>query len=113
MFDSTLSPESDNFKRLKTWLVSKNKASANRDLIENMVKKINGEGNKIVLNVYNSVLDLTTILKNIIEDCVNGTKKEISNSSKVSNLEKFNITVARAMLEDFENFISLIKNFVR
>ena len=113
MFDSTLSPESDNFKRLKTWIVSKNKASANRDLIENMVKKIDGEGNKIVLNVYNSVLDLTTILKNIIEDCVNGTKREISNSSKVSNLEKFNVTVARAMLEDFENFISLMKNFVR
>ena len=113
MFDSTLSPESDNFKRLRTWLVSKNKANANRDLIENMVKKIDGEGNKIVLNVYNSVLDLTTILKNIIEDCVNGTKREISNSSKVSNLEKFNVTVARAMLEDFENFISLMKNFVR
>ena len=113
MFDATLGPESDNFKRLKNWIVSKNKANANRDLIENMVKKIDEEGNKIVLNVYNSVLDLTTILKNIIEDCVNGTKKEISNSSKVSNLEKFNVTIARAMLEDFENFISLMKNFVR
>ncbi len=113
IFDSSLSPESDNFKRLKTWLVSKNKASANRDLIETMVKKLDGEGNKIVLNVYNSVLDLTTILKNIIEDCANGSKIEISNASRVSNLEKFNMTVAREMLSDFENFISLMKNFVR
>lgn len=113
MFDSTLSPESDNFKRLKTWLVSKNKANANRDLIENMVKKIDAEGNKIVLNVYNSVLDLTTILKNVIEDCANGTKIEISNGIKASNLEKFNVGIAREMLNDFENFIALMKNFVR
>ena len=113
MFDSTLSPESDNFKRLKTWLVSKSKANANRDLIENMVKKIDTEGNKIVLNVYNSVLDLTTILKNVIEDCANGTKIEISNGIKASNLEKFNVGIAREMLNDFENFIALMKNFVR
>lgn len=113
MFDSTLSPESDNFKRLRTWLVSKNKANANRDLIENMVKKIDGEGNKIVLNVYNSILDLTTILKNIIEDCVNGTKIEISNASRISTLEKFSVDIAKKMLIDFENFISLMKNFVR
>lgn len=112
-FDSTLGPESDNFKRLKSWLVSKNKANANRDLIDSMVKKLDAEGNKIVLNVYNAVLDLTTILKNIIEDCSNGTKIEITNAGKVSNLEKFNVAIAREMLGDFENFISLMKNFVR
>ena len=65
------------------------------------------------MNVYNSVLDLTTILKNVIEDCANGTKIEISNGIKASNLEKFNVGIAREMLNDFENFIALMKNFVR
>ena len=101
-----------------------------RTLINNMIEgvsnefskqlEINGvgyraakQGNKIVLNVYNSVLDLTTILKNVIEDCANGTKIEISNGIKASNLEKFNVGIAREMLNDFENFIALMKNFVR
>ena len=112
-FDAQLSPESENFKRLKTWLVSKNKANANKDLIETMVNKIDTEGNKIVLNVYNSVIDLTTIVKNIFEDCKNNTKLEISNANKVQYLQKFNLEIARNMLDDFDNFIALMKNFVR
>lgn len=112
-FDTMLSPESENFKRLKSWIISKNKAAANRDLIETMVNKIDLEGNKIVLDVYNSVIDLTTIVKNIIDDCQNNTKLEITNANKVQYLQKFNIDIARDMLNDFDNFIALIKNFVR
>lgn len=112
-FDTTLSPESENFKRLKGWIVSKNKANANRDLIETMVNKIDAEGNKIILSVYNAVLDLTTIVKNILEDCANGTKIEISNANKIQYLPKFNLDIARDMLNDFDNFIALMKNFIR
>lgn len=112
-FDTTLTPESENVKRLKTWMLSKNKANANRDLIEGMVNKIDEEGNKIVLSVYNAVIDLTTIVKNILEDCSNGTKLEISNANKIQYLQKFNLDIARKMLDDFDNFIALMKNFVR
>ena len=112
-FDTTLTPESENVKRLKTWMVSKNKANANRDLIEGMVNKIDDEGNKIVLSVYNAVIDLTTIVKNILEDCSNGTKLEITNANKIQYLQKFNLDIARKMLDDFDNFIALMKNFVR
>ena len=112
-FDTTLTPESENVKRLKTWMVSKNKANANRDLIEGMVSKIDDEGNKIVLSVYNAVIDLTTIVKNILEDCSNGTKLEITNANKIQYLQKFNLDIARKMLDDFDNFIALMKNFVR
>ncbi|MDA0028948.1 DUF5312 domain-containing protein [Brachyspira hyodysenteriae] len=112
-FDTMLSPESENFKRLKTWLVSKNKANANKDLIETMVNKIDTEGNKIVLSVYNSVIDLTTIVKNILEDCRNNTKLEITNANKIQYLPKFNLDIAKNMLDDFDNFIALMKNFVR
>ncbi|KLI15229.1 DUF5312 domain-containing protein [Brachyspira hyodysenteriae] len=112
-FDTMLSPESENFKRLKTWIISKNKANANKDLIESMVNKIDSEGNKIVLSVYNSVIDLTTIVKNIFEDCKNNTKLEISNANKVQYLAKFNLDIAKKMLDDFDNFIALMKNFVR
>lgn len=112
-FDATLSPESENFKRLKTWIVSKNKANANRDLIETMVNKIDTEGNKIILSVYNSVIDLTTIIKNIVEDCNKGTKTEIINYSKIQYLQKFNLDIARDMIDNFDNFIALMKNFVR
>ena len=112
-FDAMLSPESENFKRLKGWIISKNKANANRDLIETMVNKIDSEGNKIVLNVYNSVIDITTIVKNVVEDCSSGSKTEISNASKVQNLQKFNLNIARDMLDTFDNFIALMKNFIR
>ena len=112
-FDAMLSPESENFKRLKGWIISKNKAVANRDLIETMVNKIDTEGNKIVLNIYNSVLDLSTIIKNIVEDCNTGSKTEISNAVKVQNLQKFNLNIAMNMVENFDNLILLIKNFIR
>ena len=78
-----------------------------------MVNKIDAEGNKIVLSVYNSVIDLTTIVKNVVEDCASGSKTEISNASKVQNLQKFNLNIARDMLDTFDNFIALMKNFIR
>ena len=112
-FDAQLSPESENFKRFKSWTITKNKALTSRDLIEAMVKKLDDEGNKIIINAYNSVLDLTSIVKNIIEDYNNGTKNEILNANKIPALERFNLNIAKEMLDDFENFISLLKNFVR
>ena len=78
-----------------------------------MVNKIDADGNKIILSVYNAVLDLTTIVKNILEDCANGTKIEISNANKIQYLPKFNLDIARDMLNDFDNFIALMKNFIR
>lgn len=112
-FDAQLSPESENFKRFKGWTITKNKALTSRELIEAMVKKLDDEGNKIIINAYNSVLDLTSIVKNVIEDYNNGTKNEILNANKIPSLEKFNLNIAKEMLDDFENFISLLKNFVR
>ena len=48
-----------------------------------------------------------------IEDCSNGTKLEITNANKIQYLQKFNLDIARKMLDDFDNFIALMKNFVR
>lgn len=41
------------------------------------------------------------------------TKIEISNANKIQYLPKFNLDIAKHMLNDFDNFIALMKNFVR
>ena len=113
MFDTMLSPETEACKKLMGWILTKNKANANRDLIDGLVKKIDEEGNKIVLSVYNALIDITTLLKGIVDDCATGSKVEISNPNKCATLQKFSVEKGRSILSIFEEFISLLKNFVR
>lgn len=112
-FDMELTPESENSKRLKGWLTSQNKVNANRDLIEAMVKQIDENGKVIILDMYNAIIDLTTIVKNIIEDCKTGSKTEVLNTNKIQHLQNFNMSLAASMQKNFDNFISLMKNFIR
>ena len=113
MFDAVLNPDTDLCKKLMGWILTKNKANANRDLVDGVVKKIDEDGNKIVLNVYNSMIDITTLLKGVVDDCATGNKTIISNPNKCSTLQKFSVEKGRSILASFEEFISLLKNFVR
>lgn len=112
-FDSELAPETENSKRLRGWTASQSKANANRELIEILVKQFNDSGKIIVLDTYNSIIDLTTIIKGIIDDINKGTKFEILNPNKVQHLQNFTTQLAVSMQKDFDNFIALMKNFIR
>lgn len=111
--DNEMSPKSENSKRLKVLLSSKNKAISNRDSIELIVTKLNDKANIVLVNVYNSAIDITTIIKNISEDYANNTKLEVENANKIKFLRDFNLDTSDNILRDFDLFISLLKNFIR
>ncbi len=113
IIDSEMSPQSENRKKLKLLLSSKNKAISNRDSIDSIISNINNKSNDILVNVYNSAIDITTIIKNISEDYKNNTKIEVENASKINSLHDFDIEIATRILHDFDLFISLLKNFIR
>jgi hypothetical protein len=111
--DEKLEANTENGKKLRGWLASKNKAAANRDFIESLVKKFNEEGMAIVIDVYNSIIDLTTIIKNIEEDAKTGSKNEILNAGKIKTLHSYNIELGEKLQADFDILILLLKNFIR
>ncbi len=100
-------------KRLRLMLASKNKAVSNQTHIEMAVKKINEECNEIIIATFNSIVDLATILKNIIDDVNNHTKKMINNSKKLVHDNEINFEIIEAKLPSIDNFIMLLKYFVR
>ena len=111
--DYEMTPQAENRKKLKVLLSSKNKAISNRDSIDSIITNINNKSNDVLVSVYNSLIDITTIIKNISEDYKNSTKIEVENASKINSLHDFNIEIANSILRDFDLFISLLKNFIR
>jgi len=111
--DNEMTPQSENSKRLKVFLSSKNKVISNRDSIESIITKLNDKANIILVNIYNSAIDITTIIKNISEDYTNNTKLEVENATKMKFLRDFNLDTSNDLLRDFDLFISLLKNFIR
>lgn len=111
--DEKLESSTENGKKLRGWLSSKNKAAANRDFIESLVGKFNEEGMSIVMDVYNSIIDLMTIIKNIEEDASAGSQNEILNAGKIKTLHLYNIELGQKLQEDFDILILLLKNFIR
>ena len=111
--DNEMSPQAENRKRLKVLLSSKNKAISNRDSIESIISNINDKSNAVLVSVYNSAIDITTIIKNISEDYTNNTKLEVENATKINSLHDFDIELSAKILHDFDLFISLLKNYIR
>ncbi len=77
------------------------------------VKKINEECNEIIIATFNSIVDLATILKNIVDDVNNHTKKMINNGKKLVHDNEINFEIIEAKLPIIDNFIMLLKYFVR
>lgn len=108
-----MSSESENIKRLAGLLTSKTKAINNRESIESIVKYYNDNANEILIDVYRSIIDITTIIKNISEDYVSKTQVAIVNANKIKNLREFNLDIAQSIEKDFDLLIALLQNFVR
>lgn len=112
-FDNKLGADTDTSRKFRLYMASKQKAAANRGILETIVKQINDEGKEIIIDAYNAVLDISTIVKNIVDDCRNNTKNEILNKGKIQSLMQFNLELGDKLQQDFESFIALIKYYIR
>ncbi len=111
--DEMYSSNASDGKRLKLLLSSKSKAMSNLAMIESSVNKINEQCNAIIIDAFSAIVDMSTVLKNTIDDVKNNSKKTIKNGAKLVHDDKINFDIIEQLLPSMDNFIMLMKYFIR
>lgn len=111
--DENFSNIASDGKRLRSWIISKPRAQQNKALIETMINKTDSAAKAIIIDAFNSFLDISTIAKGILDDCRNATKKEIINGVKIVRDGSIDLRVIESAIPQIEGFLALLKNFIR
>ncbi len=111
--DEVYSPSTSDGKKFKLWLASKSKAMSNIAMIETTIKHINDEAATIIVGSFNAVVDMSTVLKNILDDVKTGSGKTISNAGNLQQMGTINFDIIEETLPKFDDFINLMKYFIR
>ncbi len=111
--DAVYSPSTAEGKKLRLWLASKSKAMTNIAQIETSIKSINDEASDIIVGSFNATVDMSTVLKNILDDLKSGSAKTVSNGSTLTQMGTINFDIIEETLPKFDDFINLMKYFIR
>lgn len=111
--DEQYSPSTTDGKKFKLWLASKSKAMSNIAMIETTVKHINDESALIMVAAFNAVVDMSTVLKSILDDIKTGTSNTISNADALTRTAAINFEKIEDTLPKIDDFINLMKYFIR
>lgn len=111
--DENFSNIASDGKRFRSWIMSKQRAQQNKTLIETMINKNDSAAKAIIIDAFNSFLDMSTIAKGILDDCRNATKKEITNGVKIARDGAVDLRSIESIIPQIESFLALLKNFIR
>ncbi len=111
--DELYSPATSDGKKLRLWLASKSKAMSNMAMIEQTIKHINDEAAMIIVGSFNAIVDMSTVLKNILDDVKTGSSKTVSNGGNLTQIGTINFDKIEETLPQIDNFINLMKYFIR
>ncbi len=111
--DELYSPSTPDGKKLRLWLASKSKAMSNIAMIETTIKRINDEAAIIIVGSFNAIVDMSTVLKNIMDDVKTGSSKTVSNANNLTQMGTINFDTIGETLPKFDDFINLMKYFIR